>query len=168
MPGLHNALNATAALAVAHQLGMSAEAIRAGLGNFGGVKPRFTKQVNGTAPPFSMITPIILSRSPRCCARPSLHQGAVIAVVQPHRYTRLSTLFNEFATCFNDADSVIVADVYPAGEKADRHGADRDSLVAGDQSGTGTARSSALAKRGRARRIYPRARATPAITSCFC
>jgi UDP-N-acetylmuramate--alanine ligase len=56
--------------------------------------------------------------------------GQVIAVVQPHRYTRLHALFEPFCTCFNDADSVIVADVYPAGE-APIPGADRDSLVAG-------------------------------------
>ena len=57
--------------------------------------------------------------------------GQVIAVVQPHRYTRLQSLFEEFCTCFNDADSVIVADVYPAGE-APIAGVDRDGLVAGD------------------------------------
>ena len=56
--------------------------------------------------------------------------GQVIAVVQPHRYTRLASLFNEFSACFNDADVVIVADVYAAGE-APIEGADRDSLVAG-------------------------------------
>jgi UDP-N-acetylmuramate--alanine ligase len=54
----------------------------------------------------------------------------VIAVMQPHRYTRLSSLFDQFCTCFNDADAVIVAHVYPAGE-APIAGADRDSLVAG-------------------------------------
>ena len=57
-------------------------------------------------------------------------KGQVIAVVQPHRYTRLATLFEQFCTCFDDADAVIVAHVYPAGEAPIR-GADRDSLVQG-------------------------------------
>ncbi len=56
-------------------------------------------------------------------------KGQVIAIVQPHRYTRLASLFEPFSTCFNDADAVIVADVYPAGE-APIAGADRESLVA--------------------------------------
>ena len=55
-------------------------------------------------------------------------KGQVIAVVQPHRYTRLKTLFEPFSTCFNDADAVIIANVYPAGE-APIEGADRDHLV---------------------------------------
>ena len=57
-------------------------------------------------------------------------KGQVIAVVQPHRYTRLQSLFEPFSTCFNDADAVIVAEVYPAGE-APIEGVDRDHLVAG-------------------------------------
>ena len=57
-------------------------------------------------------------------------RSKVIAVVQPHRYSRLQSLFGDFATCFNDADAVIVADVYAAGE-APIEGADRDSLVEG-------------------------------------
>src|SRR5215813_7239000 len=57
-------------------------------------------------------------------------RGRVIAVVQPHRYTRLANLFEEFCTCFNDADHVIVADVYPAGE-APIEGVNRDALVEG-------------------------------------
>ena len=129
MPGLHNALNATAALAVAYELGMSAEAIRAGLGNFGGVKRRFTVtgQWNGVTifddyghHPVEIAAVL---RAARASTR-----GQVIAVVQPHRYSRLHSLFNDFATCFNDADCVIVADVYPAGE-APIADADRDSLV---------------------------------------
>jgi len=55
-------------------------------------------------------------------------KGQVIAIVQPHRYTRLQTLFDQFATCFNDADAVIVSDVYSAGE-APIPGIDRDHLV---------------------------------------
>ena len=63
----------------------------------------------------------------------------MIAVVQPHRYTRLQSLFEPFSTCFNDADAVIVADVYPAGE-APIEGADRDHLVAGARARAATAR----------------------------
>ena len=130
MPGLHNALNATAALAVAHELGMSADAIREGLGKFGGVKRRFTKTGtwNGVAIYDDYAHhPVEISAVLRA-ARAST-KGQVIAVVQPHRYTRLQSLFNEFATCFNDADCVIVADVYAAGE-APIEGIDKDGLTA--------------------------------------
>lgn len=130
MPGRHNALNATAALAVAHQLGMSAEAIRGALKGFGGVKRRFTRtgEWNG-ATIFDDYGhhPVEIAAVLRA-ARAST-KAKVIAVVQPHRYTRLHSLFNEFAGCFNDADAVIIADVYPAGESP-IEGADRDSLVA--------------------------------------
>ncbi len=129
MPGHHNALNATAALAVAHQLGMSADQIRAALAGFGGVKRRFTKTGawNG-AVIFDDYGhhPVEIAAVLRA-ARAST-KAQVIAIVQPHRYTRLHSLFNEFASCFNDADTVIVADVYPAGE-APIEGADRDHLV---------------------------------------
>ena len=82
---------------------------------------------NGTASPSSTTTATIRSRSRRCCraAREST-KGQVIAVVQPHRYTRLQSLFEQFSTCFNDADAVIVADVYAAGE-APIEGVDRDT-----------------------------------------
>ncbi|MEJ0091979.1 MAG: UDP-N-acetylmuramate--L-alanine ligase [Methylocella sp.] len=130
MPGHHNALNATAALAVAHQLGMSADAIRGALADFGGVKRRFTRtgEWNG-AIIFDDYGhhPVEIAAVLRA-ARAST-KGRVIAVVQPHRYTRLQSLFNEFAGCFNDADVVIVADVYAAGE-APIEGVDRDALVA--------------------------------------
>ncbi|WP_036263445.1 UDP-N-acetylmuramate--L-alanine ligase [Methylocapsa aurea] len=130
MPGHHNALNATAAIAVAHQLGMGADAIRAALKGFGGVKRRFTRtgEWNG-ATIFDDYGhhPVEIAAVLRA-ARAST-KARVIAIVQPHRYTRLHSLFNEFASCFNDADVVIVADVYAAGE-APIEGADRDSLVA--------------------------------------
>ena len=85
----------------------------------------------GTASPSSTITATIRWRS-RPCSRPRANstKGQVIAVVQPHRYTRLAALFEQFCTCFNDADAVIVAHVYPAGE-APIEGADRDALVQG-------------------------------------
>ena len=131
MPGRHNALNATAAIAVAHQLGIGDDVIRTALAKFGGVKRRFTRvgEWNGTV----IIDdyghhPVEIAAVLRA-ARESA-KGQVIAVMQPHRYTRLHDLFEQFCTCFNDADTVIVAPVYPAGE-APIQGADRDSLVAG-------------------------------------
>jgi UDP-N-acetylmuramate--alanine ligase len=129
MPGHHNALNATAAIAVAHELGINAAAVRGALASFGGVKRRFTATGEWEgAHIFDDYAhhPVEIAAVLRA-ARAST-KGQVIAIMQPHRYTRLSSLFNEFATCFNDADTVIVADVYPAGE-APIEGADRDSLV---------------------------------------
>jgi UDP-N-acetylmuramate--alanine ligase len=130
MPGHHNALNATAAITVAHEIGIGNDRIRQALAGFGGVKRRFTRtgEWNGV----TVIDdyghhPIEIAAVLRA-AREST-RGQVIAVVQPHRYTRLKSLFEPFSTCFNDADAVIVADVYPAGE-APIEGADRESLVA--------------------------------------
>jgi UDP-N-acetylmuramate--alanine ligase len=130
MPGRHNALNATSAIAVAHELKISDDKIRAALGKFGGVKRRFTRvgEWNGA----TIIDdyghhPVEIAAVLKA-AREST-KGQVIAVMQPHRYTRLKTLFEPFSTCFNDADAVIVAHVYPAGETP-IEGADRDNLVA--------------------------------------
>jgi UDP-N-acetylmuramate--alanine ligase len=131
MPGRHNALNATAAVAVAHQLGMSDDTIRTALAGFGGVRRRFTR--TGTWNGVIIVDdyahhPVEIAAVLKA-AREST-RGRVIAVMQPHRYTRLAALFEQFCTCFNDADTVIVAPVYPAGE-APMEGADRDSLVQG-------------------------------------
>ena len=131
MPGRHNASNATAAIAVAHELGVSDDVIRKALAGFGGVKRRFTK--TGDWNGVTVIDdyghhPVEIAAVLKA-ARESVH-GKVIAVVQPHRYTRLQSLFEEFCTCFNDADAVVVADVYPAGE-APIPGVDRDHFVAG-------------------------------------
>ena len=129
MPGHHNALNATAAIAVAHQLGMSVEAIRKALAGFGGVKRRFTRTGEWKGAIFFDDYghhPVEIAAVLRA-ARASTKQH-VIAIVQPHRYTRLQSLFDQFATCFNDADTVIIADVYAAGEKP-IDGIDRDHLV---------------------------------------
>ncbi|MEJ0077854.1 MAG: UDP-N-acetylmuramate--L-alanine ligase [Alphaproteobacteria bacterium] len=130
MPGRHNALNATSAIAVAHELGIPDDAIRKALAGFGGVKRRFTRvgDWNGA----TIIDdyghhPVEIAAVLRA-AREST-RGQVIAVMQPHRYTRLQSLFEPFSTCFNDADAVIVADVYAAGE-APIEGVDRDHLVA--------------------------------------
>ncbi|MBV9076376.1 MAG: UDP-N-acetylmuramate--L-alanine ligase [Methylobacteriaceae bacterium] len=131
MPGTHNALNATAAIAVAHELGVTPEAIRKALSGFGGVKRRFTRtgEWNGIAV-FDDYGhhPVEIAAVLRA-ARAAM-DGQVIAVVQPHRYSRLSSLFDQFCTCFNDADAVIVAPVYAAGELP-IPGADRDALVSG-------------------------------------
>ncbi len=131
MPGTHNALNATAAIAVAHELGVSPENIRKALAGFGGVKRRFTR--TGEWNDVTIFDdyghhPVEIKAVLRA-ARAST-EGCVIAVVQPHRYSRVSSLFDEFCTCFNDADTVIVAPVYAAGELP-IPGADRDALVSG-------------------------------------
>jgi UDP-N-acetylmuramate--alanine ligase len=131
MPGHHNALNATAALAVAHELGVEPDVMRQALAGFGGVKRRFTRtgEWNGITI-FDDYGHHPVEIGAVLKAARAATEGQVIAVVQPHRYTRLSALFNEFCTCFNDADAVIVAPVYAAGEQPIA-GADRDSLVAG-------------------------------------
>jgi UDP-N-acetylmuramate--alanine ligase len=131
MPGKHNALNATAALAVAHELGVEPEAIRKALAGFGGVKRRFTRtgEWNGALIFDDYGHHPVEIKAVLKAARAST-EGNVIAIVQPHRYTRLASLFDDFCTCFNDADTVIVAPVYAAGE-APIEGMDRDGLVSG-------------------------------------
>jgi UDP-N-acetylmuramate--alanine ligase len=131
MPGRHNALNATAAIAVAHELGLAHHTIRKAIAGFGGVRRRFTRtgEWNG----ITIIDdyghhPVEIAAVLKA-ARESTN-GKIIAVVQPHRFTRLQSLFEEFCTCFNDADTVVVAEVYPAGEAA-IPGIDRDHFVLG-------------------------------------
>jgi UDP-N-acetylmuramate--alanine ligase len=131
MPGRHNALNAAAAIAVARELGIGDDVIRSALANFGGVRRRFTR--TGIWNGVTIIDdyghhPVEIAAVLKA-AREST-KGKVIAVMQPHRYTRLAALFEQFCTCFNDADAVIVAPVYPAGE-APIEGSDRDGLVQG-------------------------------------
>src|SRR5215211_6783134 len=129
MPGRHNALNATSAIAVAHELGIADEQIKKALAGFGGVKRRFTRtgEWNGVTVIDDYGHHPVEIAAVLKAARDST-KGQVIAVVQPHRYTRLQSLFEPFSTCFNDADAVIVAEVYPAGE-APIEGVDRDHLV---------------------------------------
>jgi UDP-N-acetylmuramate--alanine ligase len=131
MPGHHNALNATAAIAVAHRLGMDADAIRGGLSKFSGVKRRFTRtgEWNGVTifddyghHPVEIAAVLKAARAST--------DARVIAVVQPHRFTRLHALFDQFCGCFNDADTVIVSDIYAAGEQPIA-GAGRDDLIDG-------------------------------------
>ena len=131
MPGEHNALNATAAFAVARELDISEEKIRAGFKSFAGVKRRFTRtgEHDGVAVfddyghhPVEIAAVLRAARG--------VTKGKVIAVMQPHRYTRLSSLFAEFCSCFNNADSVIITPVYAAGESP-IEGATHDALVEG-------------------------------------
>jgi UDP-N-acetylmuramate--alanine ligase len=131
MPGQHNALNATAAIAVAHALGASDDAIRRAMATFGGVKRRFTRtgEWNGVTVIDDYGHHPVEIAAVLKAARGSTN-GKVVAVVQPHRYTRLQSLFAEFCTCFNDADAVVVAEVYAAGE-APIDGIDRDHFVQG-------------------------------------
>jgi UDP-N-acetylmuramate--alanine ligase len=131
MAGRHNVLNALAAIAVALELGVSDEAILKGLAGFGGVRRRFT--TTGVVEGVRIIDdyghhPVEIA-SVLAAAR-AMTSGKVTAVVQPHRYSRLRDLFPDFCRGFNDADRVLVADVYPAGE-APIPGFDRDALVAG-------------------------------------
>jgi UDP-N-acetylmuramate--alanine ligase len=131
MPGRHNALNATAAIAVARELGIGDAMIRKALAGFAGVKRRFTRTGEWNGIPIIDDYghhPIEIAAVLRAARESS--SGQVIAIVQPHRYSRLSLLFESFCSCFNDADTVVVAPVYPAGE-APIAGADRDSLVLG-------------------------------------
>lgn len=131
MAGWHNVSNALAAIAVARELDVSDEALRTGLAGFGGVKRRFT--TTGVANGVRVIDdyghhPVEIAAVLKAARQ--VAEGRVIAVVQPHRYTRLRDLMEEFSTCFSDADAVFVADVYPAGE-APLEGVDKHALVDG-------------------------------------
>ncbi len=131
MPGDHNVSNALAAVAVARHLGMKRDEIRAALAGFAGVNRRFTRvaEVAGV----TIIDdyghhPVEIAAVLRAARQATT--GRIIAVHQPHRYSRLANLFEEFCTCFNDADTVVIADIYAAGEDPIR-GASKDDLVRG-------------------------------------
>ncbi len=131
MFGQHNVQNALAAIAVAQEMGLSDDTIRKALGSFAGVKRRFTK--TGEAHGITVIDdyghhPVEIAAVLRAARQAYGGSGAVIAVVQPHRYTRLRDLRDEFARCMGDADAVVIADVYAAGE-APIEGVSRDMLV---------------------------------------
>jgi UDP-N-acetylmuramate--alanine ligase len=131
MAGLHNVQNALAAVAIASEMGIADEVLRRALGKFAGVKRRFTKtgEVNGITVIDDYGHHPVEIKAVLAAARSST-KAKVIAVVQPHRFTRLRDLFEEFCTAFNAADAVVVADVYAAGE-APIPGINRDALVAG-------------------------------------
>jgi UDP-N-acetylmuramate--alanine ligase len=131
MFGAHNVQNSLAAIAVADEMGLDDDTVRAAFAGFKGVRRRFTKtgEWNGV----TVIDdyghhPVEIAAVLR--AARGAASGNVVAVVQPHRYTRVANLFAEFCTCFNDADTVLVAEIYPAGE-APIEGVSRDALVAG-------------------------------------
>ena len=131
MPGDHNVSNALAAVAVARHLGMKGAEIREALASFKGVNRRFTRvgEVDGV----TIIDdyghhPVEIAAVLKAARQAS--DGRVIAVHQPHRYSRLSSLFEDFCACFNDADVVGIAEVFAAGEDP-IDGASRDDLVAG-------------------------------------
>jgi UDP-N-acetylmuramate--alanine ligase len=135
MPGNHNVSNALAAVAVARHLGMKKDEIREALAAFAGVNRRFTKvaEVKGVTiiddyghHPVEIAAVLKAARQ----AVSNTAGARVIAVHQPHRFTRLSNLFEDFCTCFNEADVVAIAEVYAAGEDP-IPGASRDDLVAG-------------------------------------
>lgn len=131
MFGRHNVQNALAALAVAGAVGIDDTTIARAFASFGGVNRRFTRcgEVDGITViddyghhPVEIAAVLAAART--------VGQGQVIAVVQPHRYSRLASLFDGFCSCFNDADAVIVADIYAAGEEP-IEGISRDALVDG-------------------------------------
>lgn len=133
MPGLHNVLNSLAAAAVARRLNIGEAVIKSAFAKFSGVKRRFTKV--GEWKGVTIIDdyghhPVEIAAVLR--AARSVAQGKVIAVVQPHRFTRVRDLFNEFCACLNDADLAFIADIYTAGE-APIEGITREALVAGAQ-----------------------------------
>ncbi|HEX8387523.1 MAG TPA: UDP-N-acetylmuramate--L-alanine ligase [Sphingomonas sp.] len=131
MPGRHNVQNALAAIGVALELGIPDETIQQGFAQFGGVKRRFTKvgEVDGVSVIDDYGHHPVEIRAVLAAARESV-RGRVVAVVQPHRYTRLGALMEEFQTAFNDADRVLVTPVYPAGEQP-IEGVSADALVEG-------------------------------------
>ena len=132
MHGVHNVLNALAVIAIANEMGISDFTIKKALAEFKGVERRFTK--TGEVDGISIIDdyghhPVEIAAA-ISAARAATPDGRIIAVMQPHRYTRLRDLFKDFCTCFNDADVVVVAEVYPAGEE-EIEGISQESLVKG-------------------------------------
>ncbi len=131
MPGPHNVQNALAAITVARELGLDETVVRRALREFKGVKRRFTRTGEGAG--ITVIDdyghhPVEIAAV--LTAARSITEGALIAVVQPHRFTRLRDLLEDFCTCFNEADVVVVAQVYPAGEEP-IEGIHRDRLIEG-------------------------------------
>ena len=134
MPGKHNVQNSLVALGVAHEMGVTADKMKDAMTNFGGVKRRFTKtgEVEGIAViddyAHHPVEIDVVLKTARSAVKET--GGNVIAVMQPHRYSRLNDLFEEFCRCFNDADHVVITDVYEAGEEP-IEGVNKDYLVEG-------------------------------------
>lgn len=137
MYGEHNIRNSLAIASVALELDMGEDVLKKALAGFGGVKRRFTRTgvVNGITVIDDYGHHPVEIQATLKAARQSLAgtDGKIVAVLQPHRYTRLRDLFNQFCTCLNDADTIIVADVYSAGEDP-IEGINSDALIAGLQS----------------------------------
>jgi UDP-N-acetylmuramate--alanine ligase len=131
MPGRHNVQNSLAAVAVAAEMGVPDDVIRTGFAKFGGVKRRFTKvgEVAGASVIDDYGHHPVEIRAVLAAAREGVGSGRVIAVVQPHRFTRLRDHMEDFAAAFNDADMVYAAPVYPAGE-APIEGVSSETMVA--------------------------------------
>ena len=131
MPGRHNVQNALAAIGVALEMGCEEDTIRSGFAQFGGVRRRFTRvgEVGGATVIDDYAHHPVEIRAVLAAAREAA-SGRVIAVVQPHRFTRLRDLMSDFQACFNDADMVYAAPVYPAGE-APIEGVSSAALVEG-------------------------------------
>ncbi len=134
MPGIHNVLNSLASISIAVELGFTDEEIRKSFSNFKGIKRRFTRvgEVNGIMiiDDYGHHPKEIMATLKTAKQVVPEGQGRVIAVMQPHRYTRVRDLFNDFCTCFADADIVLVSDIYKAGEEPIA-GIDRDNLIKG-------------------------------------
>ena len=131
LPGHHNALNALAAIAVASEAGIPDETIKSALASFSGVKRRY--QVAGTWNGMTIYDDYVHHPAEIAAVLAAARGGArgrIIAIVEPHRYTRVRDLFGEFSACFKDADSVIVAPLYSAGE-VPIDGIDAHSLARG-------------------------------------
>ncbi len=132
MPGRHNVQNALAAVGVAVEMGCADSVIQSGFAKFTGVKRRFTKvgEVDGVTVIDDYGHHPVEIRAVLAAAREGVGTGRVIAVVQPHRYTRLRDHLDEFSAAFNDADMVYAAPVYAAGEQP-IEGVTSDAMVAG-------------------------------------
>ena len=131
MLGAHNVQNALAAIAIGREMNLPDDVIRQALADFAGVQRRFTKV--GVAGGVTVIDdyghhPVEIAAA--LSAARSAYTRRIVAVVQPHRYTRLRDLFEEFCSCFNDADTVVIADVHAAGEQP-VEGINREALVEG-------------------------------------
>lgn len=133
MLGEHNVLNSLASLTIAHEMGVPAAIMKTALKNFSGVKRRFTKtgESNGITVIDDYAHHPVEIKAVLKAARQAVEEEnkKVIAVMQPHRYTRLRDLFDDFSSCFNDADAVMIADVYEAGEQP-IEGVDKEHLAA--------------------------------------
>ena len=132
MHGAHNVQNALSVIAIANEMGIADSVLKKALGGFEGVKRRFTKtgEVNGISIIDDYAHHPVEIAAVISAAREATPNGRIISVVQPHRYSRLRDLFNDFCTCFNDADVVIVAEVYSAGEEV-IEGINQETLVEG-------------------------------------